>query len=254
MTEQEIKEQICEIGRWVHAKGFVAAFDGNLSVRFGENLLITPTAISKGRMTPDDIIKTDLDGKLVEGRRNPSSEIQMHLQIYRQRADVQAVCHVHPPFATAFAVAGIAMNQPLLSEVILTFGCIPLAEYATPTTRELPDSLVDLIPQYDAILLANHGAVTFGDSLISAYYKMEVVDHSAKIYAFAKLLGRQVPLGKEQVDKLFEVREKYGIKGPDLRASGCPVVGPADSSSITLTREELITLLDAAVQKVQHPA
>ena len=176
----------------MYARGYTASNDGNISVRLGsDRLLMTPKSVCKGFMTPDMMCITDLDGKKVQGDRDPSSEMLMHLEVYRQRPDVQAVVHAHPPTATGFAVAGIPLDRAVLAEVLTTLGSIPIAEYATPSTRELPEAVRKYILAHDGMLLANHGALTVGGDLYAAYYKMETIEHFAKISLVARQLGRE---------------------------------------------------------------
>lgn len=201
---------IVQYGRLLHANGYVAATDGNLSVRLDETrLLVTPTCISKGRMNASDMVIVDMDGKRLAGKRRVSSEIGMHLLIYRLRPDVNGIVHAHPPTATGFAASGFDLNRPLVCEVVVGLGSIPLARYGTPGTPELTDALAPLIPAHDAILMANHGVVTFGSSLESAYMKMETVEHFAQIALVTHLLGRQQPLQEVEVQKLLVARAKY---------------------------------------------
>jgi L-fuculose-phosphate aldolase len=201
---------IVQYGRLLHANGYVAATDGNLSVRLDETrLLVTPTCISKGRMNASDMVIVDMDGKRLAGKRRVSSEIGMHLLIYRLRPDVNGIVHAHPPTATGFAASGYDLNRPLVCEVVVGLGSIPLARYGTPGTPELTDALEPLIPAHDAILMANHGVVTFGSSLESAYMRMETVEHFAKIALVTHLLGNEQPLGEKEVEKLHEVRHRY---------------------------------------------
>ena len=194
----------------LHERGFVAAMDGNLSVRLpGERILVTPTCLSKGAMKPADMVIVDLEGERVAGHRNVTSEIGMHLLIYRLRPDVEAICHAHPPTATGFAAAGIALNEPLVCEVVMGLGCIPLARYGTPGTQELAQTLEPYVPNYDAILMSNHGVVTYGDTLEHAYMKMETVEHFAQIALVTHLLGRQQPLKQVEIEKLMLARTRY---------------------------------------------
>lgn len=209
---------IVEFGGLLHANGFVAATDGNLSVRLDrKHLLVTPTCISKGRMRTSDLVIVDMEGNCVAGKRRVSSEIGMHLLIYRLRPDVQGIVHAHPPTATGFAASGLDLNRPLVCEVVVGLGSIPLAHYGTPGTPELTDALEPLIPHHDAILMANHGVVTFGSSLESAYMKMETVEHFAKIVLVTHLLGHAQPLGEKEVEKLNEVRYRYNNSAPTRR-------------------------------------
>ena len=172
--EERLRADIVEIGRRLHARGFVASNDGNISVRLdAERLLTTPTGVSKGFMTPDMMVTTDLSGRKVTGDREPSSEILMHLAVYEYRPEIKAVVHAHPPTATGFAVAGIPLDRAVLAEVVTTLGSIPIAEYGTPSTSELADAVRQYIRAHDGLLLANHGALTVADELFAAYYKME---------------------------------------------------------------------------------
>jgi L-fuculose-phosphate aldolase len=208
-SERPIREQIVRYGRMLHERGLVAATDGNLSVRLDENrILATPTCMSKGGMRASDLVIVDMEGQLLSGRRRVSSEIAMHLLIYRLRPDVKGIVHAHPPTATGFAAAGVPLNQPLVCEVVIGLGSIPLAKYGTPGTPELTDALEPLVPQYDAILM-NHGVVAYGGDLEQAYMKMETVEHFARIALVTHQLGHQQPLGAAEVEKLAIVREKY---------------------------------------------
>lgn len=209
-TERKYREEIVRYGRMLHERCFVAAMDGNLSVRLqGDRILVTPTCLSKGAMRPGDLVIVDLEGKQISGRRNVTSEIGMHLLIYRMRPDVAAIVHAHPPTATGFAAAGMALTEPLVCEVVMGLGCIPLAGYGTPGTSELARTLEPYVADYDAILMSNHGVVTYGDTLEHAYMKMETVEHFAQIALVTHLLGRQQPLQKVEIEKLLTARSKY---------------------------------------------
>jgi L-fuculose-phosphate aldolase len=209
-SERQNREQIVRYGRMLHERCFVAATDGNLSVRLDENrILATPTCMSKGSMRPSDMVIVDREGRLLYGKRRVSSEIAMHLLIYRLRPDVMGIVHAHPPTATGFAAAGVPLNQPLVCEVVIGLGSIPLAKYGTPGTPELTNALEPLVPQYDAILMSNHGVVAYGSDLEQAYMKMETVEHFARIALVTHQLGHQQPLGAAEVEKLAIVREKY---------------------------------------------
>jgi L-fuculose-phosphate aldolase len=243
-TERELREEIVEIGRRVYERGFVAASDGNISVRLPDGtILTTPTMVCKGRMTADMLVLVDANGrKLRRNERNPSSELAMHLAIYRLRPDVHAVVHAHPPFGTGFAVANVPLDKPLLSEVILTLGCIPLAAYGTPSTDEVVERLAPFIPHHDALLLANHGAVAYGPDLELAYARMETLEHFAKITLIARLIGHPAELSAEAIEKLLDVREHAGYMKPQARS--CQVCGylQGHSSSCSIDREETVTL------------
>jgi L-fuculose-phosphate aldolase len=210
LSERQHRREIALFGKMLHGRGYVAATDGNLSVRLDdERILVTPTCMSKGMLRASDMVVVNLEGHLLAGKRNVSSEIAMHLLIYRLRPSIRGIVHAHPPTATGFAAAGLALNQPLVCEVVIGLGSIPLAKYGTPGTPELSDGLAPLVPTHDAILMANHGVVTYADTLHNAYMKMETVEHFAKIALVTHLLGRQQPLGEEEVEKLKLVRAKY---------------------------------------------
>jgi L-fuculose-phosphate aldolase len=213
--ESSLRDDIVEIGRRMYARGYTASNDGNISVRLdAARLLMTPKSVCKGFMTPDMMCITDLEGRKLQGDRDPSSETLMHLEVYRQRPDVNAVVHAHPPTATGFAVAGIPLDRAVLAEVLTTLGSVPLAEYATPSTHELPEAVRKYIKAHDGMLLANHGALTVGADLFGAYYKMETVEHFAKISLVARTLGRENVLSREEVIRLQGLRGAYGIKAP----------------------------------------
>ncbi len=217
MTEQQHREEIVRFGKLLHQAGLVAATDGNLSVRLRDgNILCTPTLMSKGLMEPEDLVIVDPDGKKVRGARDVSSEVNMHLVIYQQRRDVGAVVHAHPPTATGYAAAGLALDRALCSEIIVTLGSVPLANYETPGTLELAEALAPLVAEHDAILMANHGVVTCGTDLLNAYMNMETVEHFAKIALVTHLLGQQQPLSDQHVDKLREIRTKYQARNHAL--------------------------------------
>lgn len=221
-----LRSDIVEIGRRLWSRGYVASNDGNISVRIGpDRLLMTPASVSKGFMTEDMMVITDLNGAVVEAApgRKPSSEALMHLVAYRQRPDIGAVVHAHPPTATGFAVAGIALDRAVLAEVVTTLGSIPIAEYGTPSTRELADTVAPLLKSHDGVLLANHGAIALGADLFGAYYKMETIEHFARISLTARQLGREHLLSRDEVERLQGLRGKYGIASP---APICPDPAP----------------------------
>jgi len=213
-SERALRQDLARFGKMLHSQGFVAATDGNLSVRLDhERILITPTCVSKGMMRPQDMVIVGLDGRKLNGSSNPSSEIAMHLTIYRMRPDVGAVVHAHPCTATGFASAGMALDEPLCSEVVITLGSVPLAPYATTGSMELSDSLRPFIPYHDAILMANHGVVTYGEDLCRAYMRMEAVEHYARIVLTARLLGSAQSIDSRELEKLVAVRSQYGKNG-----------------------------------------
>jgi L-fuculose-phosphate aldolase len=209
-TDHQFRRDIVRCGALLHSCGFIAATDGNISLRLDdERVLVTPTGMSKGMMKTSDLVIVDMEGRKLKGKREVTSEIGMHLLIYRMRSDINAVVHAHPRTATGFAAAGMPLNQPLVCEVVIGLGQIPLAPYGTPGTPELAQTLEPLIPDYDAILMSNHGVVTYGQDLQSAYMKMETVEHFAQITLITHLLGRQQPLENPDLEKLIASRSRY---------------------------------------------
>lgn len=248
-SEDEHRRDICTVGRWAHERGWVAATDGNISVRLDpQRILTSPTAVSKGMMALDDLVVTDLQGRKLAGRRNPSSELAMHLLIYKRRPDVHAVVHTHPVVATGYAAAGLPLNKALISEVVLALGCIPVARYGTPGTPELTEALEPLVQHYDAILMANHGVVTYGPDLLTAFFRMETAEHFARVSLVTELLGKQVLLSGADVEKLLAARTRYGIQTAAQVGAECPVTAEAVGDRVTLTRQELEALIEEAVR------
>jgi L-fuculose-phosphate aldolase len=241
-AEDAFRADIVEVGRRMYARGYVASNDGNISIRLDdESILTTPKSVSKGFMTPDMMVVTDLQGRKLRGTRDASSELLMHLEVYKNRPDARAVVHAHPPIATGFAVAGIPLDRAVLAEVVTTLGSIPIAEYGTPSTPELPEAVRRYIKAYDGLLLANHGALTVAGDVFAAYYKMETIEHFAKISLVARQLGREHLLSRDEVQKLQGLRGNYGIKSP------APIC--ADGSSAAPTDAD-----PANCQIVQAPA
>ena len=280
-SEAQSRADIVEVGRRLWVQGYVASNDGNISVRLSaDHILTTPTRVSKGFMTPDMCVVTDMAGVKVRGARDASSELKMHLEVYRQRPDVGAVVHAHPATATGFAVAGVPLNRAVLAEVITTLGGIPIADYATPSTAELPAAIREYIKSHDGLLLANHGALAVAPDLFAAYYRMETIEHFAKISLVARTLGRENLLSRDEVTRLQNLRGMYGISAPapvctDESAPGaaCQVVDAPVSAArlvpdtpvlparppaplgtdgeIRLTYGQLTALIDEAVKQVR---
>ncbi len=216
VSEYEIKKQICDIGKRIYNRGMVAANDGNISVKISDNeFLCTPTGVSKGFMTPDYICKVDAKGNVIQANDGfkPSSEIKMHMRVYKERPDVKSVVHAHPVYATSFAIAGIPLTQPIMPEAVIALGCVPIAEYGTPSTEEIPDAVSKYLQHFDAVLLENHGALAYSDSLLAAYHKMESVEFYAQLLYQSRMLGGPKELSHDQVQKLYEIRKKFGMKG-----------------------------------------
>ncbi|HTC79820.1 MAG TPA: class II aldolase/adducin family protein [Terriglobales bacterium] len=258
-TEREHREDICQVGRLVFQKGWVAANDGNISIRLDAGrILATPTGVSKGMLHIDDLIIVDMQGNKISGRAERTSEIAMHTTIYGMRPDIKAVVHAHPPVATGFAAAGRALNLALLPEVVIGLGCVPLADYGLPGTPALTEPMLPLIPKYDALLMANHGAVCYGEDVYKAYFKMETMEHFARISLVAELLGGAKVLPRLEVDKLLDSRTRYGVKAKSSGEPGCPVAAedigatrganPSVEEFYYVSRAELIGLVDEALK------
>ena len=208
-TELELKQEIVCICRMLHRKNYLAATDGNVSVRLGDRVLTTPSGVHKGLMEADQIITVDLAGRVLAGEGSPTSEIRMHLLAYELRPDVAAVVHAHLPYATACTLAGIDLLEPILPEVVITLGGIPTAPYATPGSEEVPEAIRGFLREYDAILLSRHGAMTVGREVRDAYSKMEKLEHTARVILAARLQGPLPPLPAAEVEKLRRLGEKY---------------------------------------------
>lgn len=216
MNEIELKEQICDICHKMWQLGWVAANDGNVSVKLPDgNFLATPTGISKSFITPEKIVKINADGEVIEGNPGyrPSSEIKMHLRCYKEREDVGAVVHAHPPVATGYAVAHLDMDRYNMIETVITLGSVPVTPYGTPSTYEVPEAIAPYLQEHDAMLLMNHGALTVGADLITAYYRMETLELNAKISLVAHLLGGEKEISRENIDRLCSMRAGYGVTG-----------------------------------------
>ncbi len=273
MDEQTARREIVRVGQLMYERSYVVSSDGNVSVRLDDGRIVaTPTQTCKGRMTEDALAITDIEGKPLSDRK-ASSELAMHLLIYRERPEMKAVCHAHPPHGSAFAVAGLAIDQPILSEVILTLGCVPLAQYGTPSTDELTTAMRPLVKHHNALLMANHGAVAYGADVWQAFDRLETLEHTAKIAILARALGGAQNLSPDAIEKLIDVRERAGYLDERARCQSCgylhetkitcPTGERADADAprttgtsattngagkISLTREELIELLAQATQ------
>jgi L-fuculose-phosphate aldolase len=252
-SEGQHRLDVCVAGRWMYERGYIVACEGNLSVRLDDQrILTTPTSMNKGMLSPADLVVMDLEGRQLAGDRKGSSELAMHLLFYRMRPDVHGICHAHPPTATGFAVAGRALDQALLPEVIVGLGQIPLVKYGTPGTPELSGALEPCVPHYDALLLANHGAVTCGPDLLTAFFRMETIEHFAKITLAAELAGNPTLLSSREVAKLMAARSRYFVVPPPGGGAELPVTcdsGDTAGDHVRLTRSELDALIDEAVRK-----
>ncbi len=253
MEESQARKLIIEVGKLMYERAYVVSSDGNVSIRLDENrVMASPTMTCKGRMIEEGLAITDMDGKALNDKK-ASSELAMHLLVYKMRPDVKAVCHAHPPHGSAFAVAGLAIDQPILSEVILTLGCVPLTEYGTPSTDELTNSMIPFVAHHNALLMANHGAVAYGDDLWQAFDRLETLEHTAKIAILSRALGGANNLPPDAIEKLINIREKAGYLTESARCQSCgyladtniscEVQGSSNGQKISFTREELIELL-----------
>lgn len=200
---EQVKREICDFGRRMYGRGYTAANDGNISVRLDERIIITPAGVSKGYMTPEMMVIIDLDGNHIEGERRASSETKMHLQVYKEDDGVKAVVHAHPPFATSFAVAGQALDQKIMPETVIRLGTVPVASYGTPSTDEIPESIKGLIKNNAALLLEHHGALTWGETLQDAYFKMETLEFYAQVLTITHAISGQKELSDENIDTLM---------------------------------------------------
>jgi L-fuculose-phosphate aldolase len=264
MDEAQARKLIVEVGKLMYERSYVVASDGNVSIRLDENrVLATPTMTCKGRMTEDSLAMTDMEGKPLSDKK-ASSELAMHLLIYKERPEIKAVCHAHPPHGTAFAVAGLAIDEPILSEVILTLGCVPLTNYGTPSTNELTEAMRPFVKHHNALLMANHGAVAYGADLWQAFDRLETLEHTAKIAILSRALGGANNLSADAIEKLVHIRERAGYLTDSARCQACGYLHEtgitcgnghgetpkpsSGGSKFSLSREELIELLSQATQ------
>lgn len=216
LSYMPLREQICDICHKMWQLGWVAANDGNISVKLPDGtFMTTPTGISKSFITPEKLVHIDKDCNILEAEAGyrPSSEIKMHLRCYEEREDVGAVLHAHPPVATGYAVANIPLDEYSMIETVLTLGSIPVTPYGTPSTYEVPDAIAPYLGEHDAVLLQNHGALTVGADVLTAYYRMETLELFAKISLNAHLLGGAKEISKENIDRLISMRKNYGVTG-----------------------------------------
>lgn len=214
ISEKEAKKAIIDIGQRMYVRNFVAANDGNISIRTGENeVWATPTGVSKGFMKKKMLVKVDLEGNVLEGTYKPSSELKMHLRAYKENPDLRSVCHAHPPICTCFAIAGIPLDTPVLAEAVITLGDVPIAPYAELGSKEVPEVIAPYCHTHNGVLLANHGAVTWAEDAYAAYYRLESMEYYANILMLTeKVIKKQNTLTAEQIGRLIAMREKFGIK------------------------------------------
>ncbi|MDD5659389.1 MAG: class II aldolase/adducin family protein [Actinomycetota bacterium] len=275
-SEREIRADIVEVCHKIYNNGWVAANDGNVSVLIDkDNAICTPTGISKGTMTPDMLLKVDIDGNKLEGEKElkPSSEIKMHLDILKNKPQVTSVVHAHPPFGTAFAVAGIPLNECILPEIVISLGQIPLTKYGTPSTFEIPESVREYLKESSVFLLENHGALSTGSDVFQAYYRMESMELFAKITVIAKIIGNVNTISEPNVKKLLKLRADWGMDTENF--PGCQIGDKTinygdngvkansstkantmnsefifDDEKITLTKKELVQIIQSTVTNI----
>ena len=213
--ERDARRDIVEAGRRMYMRGYICGNDGNLSARISDNVIIaTPSGISKGFMSEDMLVKIDLDGNALSGDLKPSSEIKMHIAIYKKSPDISAVCHAHPPVAATFAAAGVALDKALLQESVMLLGVIPVARYALPGSAELADGAAVYCLDYHGALLEHHGAVTWGGDIMHALYRMESVEYTATVAMYSRIMGFDLALDKDKIDELIAMRPNWGITAP----------------------------------------
>jgi len=239
LSDFEAKKAIIEVGKRMYAKGFVASNDGNISIRVGPNAIwTTPTGVSKGYMTQDMLVKINLDGKVLVGRNKPSSEVKMHLRVYQENPEVMAVTHAHPPVATSFAIAGISLDRAILPEAVVNLGSVPIAHYATPGSTGVPDSIAPYCKSHNAVLLANHGALSWGKDVFEAYHRLESLEYYATVLMYTgNIIGKANELSCSQVSELISIREKLGIKTGGIPPCSTIVTNDKDVVSSSNTED-----------------
>ncbi len=250
-SEWEHRQEIVEVCRMIHQKGYISATDGNVSVRTGENRVITtPSGFGKGFLRTEDLVITDLKGRVISGKWLPSSEIRMHLCVYQLRPDLRAVIHAHPPVAIAFTIFGLSLAKCILPEVVLSLGVIPTAEYATPGTEEVPQAIKDYITKYDALILERHGSLTVGKDLKDAYFKLEKLEHYATITFLARMLGEVRSLSPTQIEKLAALQTSEEEKKRSLQCLEYGVCGyPSPDKESTPDETSLRQLIAEEIEK-----
>lgn len=246
-SDFEAKKAIIEIGKRMYMKGFVASNDGNISCKVGPNTIwTTPTGVSKGFMTLDMLVKIDMSGKVLLGNNKPSSEVKMHLRVYQENPEVMAVTHAHPPVATSFAIAGISLDKAILPEAVVQLGSVPIAQYATPGSQEVPDSIAPYCKTHNAVLLANHGALTWGKDVFEAFYRLESTEYYATVLMYTeRIIGKQRELSCSQVGDLLQIRKNLGINQGGVPPCATNATNtkdvvhfsPAETTPVTITKE-----------------
>lgn len=250
-SDFEAKKMIIEIGKRMYQKGFVAANDGNISCKVAPDIIWTTcTGVSKGFMTPDMLVKMNINGKVLIGQRKPSSEVKMHLRVYEENPEVMAVTHAHPPVATSFAIAGIGLDKAVLPEAVVQLGTVPIAKYATPGTQEVPDSIAPFCKDYNGVLLANHGALSWGRDVTEAFYRLESMEYYATILMYTgNIIGKQNELSCHQVDDLLGIRRQLGILSGG--APSCSKTASNQEDVVSAKRPQAVTALKGVTPLVR---
>ena len=246
MSEDRLRADIVEIGRRLYARGLIGGNEGNVSVRAGDVLFVTPPGVCKGFLSPDRIVRTDLQGRPLDGRP-ASTEVRMHTAVYARRPDVCGVVHAHPPTATAFAAAGLPLDRPLIAEAVVALGVVPVIPYGTPSTEGLAANVAAAICDAQALLLANHGALAVGADVFRAWERMETLEQLAKVTLLTRLIGRDVQLPAADVDRLAALRAAAGYPPPVCAPGTAPPAGV--DAPVVLTRAQLVQLITEAVQR-----
>ena len=259
-SDGEAREALLEIGRRMYAKNYVAANDGNISCKVADGIWATPTGVSKGFMREDELVKLRPDGAvLYAGAREVSSEIKMHLRVYTENAAAGGVTHAHPPYCTAFAIAGLGLDRAIYPEALVNLGVVPCVHYETPGSQGIPDSIAPYCLTHNAALLANHGALSWGKSVIEAFYRLESMEHYARLLAITgKMLGRARLLSESQIAELLEIRARLsGAAGgaPEEGGEGVPqgdtLGAPPEAFSPPATQAD-IERLSQAVERIER--
>ena len=250
MSEERVRAAVVEVGRRLSARGLIGGNEGNVSVRAGDVLFVTPPGVCKGFLSPDRIVRTDLQGRPLDGRP-ASTEVRMHTAVYARRPDVCGVVHAHPPTATAFAAAGLALDRPLIAEAVVTLGPVPVIPYGTPSTASLAENVGQAICEAQALLLANHGALSVGEDVFRAWERMETLEQLARVTLLTHMIGRDVPLASVEIERLAALRAAAGYPPPVCAPGGSPpgLAAALEGERVVLTRAELVRLVTEAVER-----
>ncbi len=254
VSDYEAKRSIVEIGRKMYEKNFVAANDGNISCRVGENVIwTTPTGVSKGDLTEDILVKMTLDGEILDGTKKPSSEVKMHIRVYKEDPEIMGVCHAHPPVCTSFAIAGRGLDRAIYPEALVNLGTVPCVHYEAPGSQGIPDSIAPYVRGYNGVLLGNHGAVSWGKTLTDAWYRLESMEHYAMIIMYTdNILGKANELSTAQVKELVDIRTKLGITTGGIPMCAACATNLTDSVASNPELEAILGCKNCPVNKQKH--